>query len=89
MKLGKLIRTGGLALALAAGALASGCDDDDPATGKDGSVTTDGGSDAGKADTATTPDAGKADATPDAGAPDADTTSDGGESDAGSDASAD
>ena len=94
MKLGKLIRTGGLALALAAGTLAGGCDDDDTVTGKDGSVTTDGGSDAGKADTGTTtPDAGKADTTtpaPDAGATDDATPAvDGGDDATGSDGGTD
>jgi hypothetical protein len=90
MKLGKLIRTGGLALALAAGTLAGGCDDDDPVTGKDGSVTTDGGSDAGKIDTGTTPDAGTVEVTPPASDADSSdsTPADGGD-EPGSDGSAD
>jgi hypothetical protein len=100
MKLGKLIRTGGLALALAAGTLAGGCDDDDPTPAKDGSATTDAGGDAGKTDTGTvTPDAGtdtatavdtKADtATDTAPSDDATPATDTGSDDSGSDASAD
>jgi hypothetical protein len=91
MKLHQLIRTGGLALALAAGTLAGGCDDDDPAPAKDGSADATasdaGASDAGKPDATVTPDTGitPADAgsdtsTPDGGA--ADSAADATESDA-------
>ncbi len=49
MKLGQLIRTGGLALALAASGTLAGCDDDDPVAGPK-----DGGGDASTSDGSTT-----------------------------------
>jgi hypothetical protein len=92
MKLGQLIRMGGLALALATGMAA--CDDDDPgkADGGKADAATDASTDTGKADTSvdTHSDVAKLD-TADGGADASDVSSETGDdaSDAGTDSAAD
>jgi hypothetical protein len=92
MKLGQLIRMGGLALALATGM--AGCDDDDPAKTTDAGktdATTDATGDTAKPDTVTSTDVPKVDAA-DGGADATEAGSDTGSdvsSEAGTDSSAD
>jgi len=89
MKLHQLIRTGGLALALAAASLVGGCDDDDPGPAQDAAADA-SKPDATTGDTASdtvipTPDGGSDTAVDGAPAADTGSEADGGASDASAD----